>query len=701
MSSDPQVPWYQKARRRILVDMHIGDWDPQLLAKYSPKTMVENYKRAGVEYVMFYCQSHVGLCNWPTKSGKQHANLVGRDVVGEMVELLKGAGMASCAYYSTIFNNWAYGEHPEWRMSPGMERRYGLCCPNNEGYRQFCRQQLQELVGGYRFDGLYIDMTFWPYVCQCPSCRERYRQEHGSDIPQTINWFDKAWCTYQAARERWMDDFEHVITTHAKSIQPDIAVYHNFACAFNAWNSGVTFETAKNHDFLGGDFYGDPIEQVMAGKLLRNLTPNQPPEFQTSRCHTLGDHERTKSAARLQAQAVGTLMYGGAFMMIDAINPDGTINPAVYDRMRQANDLYARYQPFIGGQVVEDIAIYFSGESKMDFSNNGKPIAQPPYGPFPHIQAVRGFCRILTQAHLPFGVITRQRLKDLGRYKVVILPNILRMSRQEADAFRQYVAGGGRIYASRYTSLVETAGVLHKDFMLADVFGCRFGGLDAGRVAYFKMLRPELQECISPQRYLSHFPPPQPYEHDCLCLGTLALAGLTGGAAIANVVQPYSQTWGNANEREWVSIHSSPPWRETDTPGIVENTFGSGRCVYCAADIETVESEGNDRLLVHLVRSLAEGTLSFGAETYPAIQMSVFHQADRKRLLVCILNGQAMLPPVPAETVNFRVLLPKGVASAKVTSLPGGEPVESRVENGSVFAAARHVDLFAMLAVDY
>jgi hypothetical protein len=210
-----------------------------------------------------------------------------------------------------------------------------------------------------------------------------------------------------------------------------------------------------------------------------------------------------------------------------------------------------------------------------------------------------------------------------------------------------------------------------------------------------------LQECISPQRYLSHFPPPQPYEHDSLCLGTLALAGLTGGAAIANVVQPYSQTWGNANEREWVSIHSSPPWRETDTPAIVENKFGAGRCVYCAADIETVESEGNDRLLAHLIRSLADGPLSFGAETYPAIQMSVFHQADRKRLLVCLLNGQAVLPPVPAGTVNFRVALPKGAVAAKVVELPGGGAVESRVENGSVFAAAKNVELFAMLAVDY
>ena len=490
MPNAPQTPWYQKARRRILVDMHIGDWDPGFLAKYSSREMVENYKRAGADAVMFYCQSHVGLCNWPTKSGKQHANLAGRNLVAESVELLREAGIASCAYYSAIFNNWAFLEHPEWRMIPEPKGRYGMCCPDNEGYREFCRRQLNELVRGYGFDGLYIDMTYWESICQCPSCRDRFRMQHGGEIPQTINWFDKDWCALVSAREMWMDDFEAMLVSTVKAIRPDLPMYHNFATAFLPWVLGVSFERTRNHDFLGGDFYGDPIEQVLAGKLLRNITRNCPPEFQTSRCHTGGDHERTKSAARLQAQAAGMVLHGGAFMIIDAINPDGTINPPVYERMRGAFDLYARYQPFMGGEALEDVAVYFSGDSKMNFSHNGRSAVDAPRTPMPHHQAVRSWCRILTQAHLPFGVITRQHLADLSRYKVVILPNVLRMSREEVEAIRQYVAGGGSVYASRYTSLVQTQGVLHGDFMLADVFGCHYGGFDAGRRGLLQNAQP-------------------------------------------------------------------------------------------------------------------------------------------------------------------------------------------------------------------
>jgi hypothetical protein len=41
--------------------------------------------RAGVQALMFYCNSHVGLALWRTKLAKPHANLRGRDLFGEIV----------------------------------------------------------------------------------------------------------------------------------------------------------------------------------------------------------------------------------------------------------------------------------------------------------------------------------------------------------------------------------------------------------------------------------------------------------------------------------------------------------------------------------------------------------------------------------------------------------------------------------------
>ena len=64
--------WYEKRRRRILVDMHIPDWDPSFLSEVSPERYVELMLEANATAAMVYANSHVGLCYWPTNTGKMH-----------------------------------------------------------------------------------------------------------------------------------------------------------------------------------------------------------------------------------------------------------------------------------------------------------------------------------------------------------------------------------------------------------------------------------------------------------------------------------------------------------------------------------------------------------------------------------------------------------------------------------------------------
>ncbi|MCK5853353.1 hypothetical protein KAH27_10030, partial [bacterium] len=56
--------WYKKSWRRMLIDMHIPDWEKEFLAKYDPELIAQQYEHAGLQSVMFYCQAHTGICNW-------------------------------------------------------------------------------------------------------------------------------------------------------------------------------------------------------------------------------------------------------------------------------------------------------------------------------------------------------------------------------------------------------------------------------------------------------------------------------------------------------------------------------------------------------------------------------------------------------------------------------------------------------------
>ncbi len=507
--------WYQTRYRRMLVDMHIPDWDPAFLAHYDPQRMIDLYVQANLNAVMFYCQSHVGLCYWPTTTGKQHAGLNGRDIVGELLALLNEHDIAATAYYSLIFNNQAALDHPDWAIiSPkGYHKpgRYGHVCPNNPDYRAFALAQTEELVTGYDFDGFFFDMTFWPDICVCPHCRKRYLEETGRPIPLTIDWLSPEWCAFQAARERWIEEFAGMFTAQARLRNPDMPVYHNFATALIGWSPAVPFSSAQHHTFLGADFYGDRVEQLLACKTMLNLSEHRPIEFMTSACVTVANHVTLKPAAEMTLQAYAALLFSAAFLFIDAVNPDGTIEPEPFAEVGEIFEETSRYEPYLGGTSVEDIGVYFSDASRADFSKNGAPIGQATWGHGTHTQAVRGMCRLLQQAHLPFGVITRKQLPVLDRYKVVVLPDVSRMDAGEVEAIRAYVRGGGRVYASGMTSLTETQGVRRADFALADVFGCHFAAVDAGKTTYLKpatsrVIRPRLASEVRPARR-DHAPP--------------------------------------------------------------------------------------------------------------------------------------------------------------------------------------------------
>ena len=113
-----------------------------------------------------------------------HRNMKGRDFFGEMVQERKRYGLHAVAYYSLIFDNWAYEYHPDWRMDPDDDsipthpQRYGFACPNSP-YREHALACLRELAGNYDFDGIFLDMVFWPDVCYCAHCTERFRERRG------------------------------------------------------------------------------------------------------------------------------------------------------------------------------------------------------------------------------------------------------------------------------------------------------------------------------------------------------------------------------------------------------------------------------------------------------------------------------------------------------------------------------------------
>ena len=71
-----------------------------------------------------------------------------------------------------------------------------------------------------------------------------------------------------------------------------------------------------------------------------------------------------------------SITNGAAFGFIDAIDPIGTMNDKVYERMDKVYTEMEKFQPYIDPEItlVSDIALYASNECSIDERDNGKDL---------------------------------------------------------------------------------------------------------------------------------------------------------------------------------------------------------------------------------------------------------------------------------------------------------------------------------------
>lgn len=698
----PQERWAERSFRRVLIDTHIPDWDPNFLAKLNAPAVAEAVLRSGAQAAMVYFQSHVGLCNWPSAAGQMHRGIADKEYLTKLVATLHARDIPVCAYFSVHFDNWAYLAHPEWRfeqatrngMGPLPLERYGLCCSNNPGYRAYVRAQTEEIATAFAIDAIFFDMMWQPGICACRHCRVRFSAETGREWPDRLHWEDENWCAFHAARERWTAEWAHELRALVRSHDTRLDVYHNFAMGVANWSRAQGFESASAHDFLGGDFYGGRDEQLVVCKLMLNLSERRPIEFMTTVTSGLTEHETLKGQEELDLLAMAAVSHGAAFLGIAAFDPDGAINEASLDMLQRAFERMAPYEPYLGGAPLEEIGVYFSSASKVRFDENGTrldELATSGSSDYPHFHAVKGACRALQGAHLAFGVITRRQIDALARYKLIVLPNVVRMDEAECAALRAYVAAGGRLYASRLTSLVNAAGRRGGDFALSDLFGAHFAAEERGQSIYVEPTADIVGQAIAPQRRLAHL-----LDRN----GGAVRLKLGAGRALASLTLPTGHPErGRVEDHNWSSIHSSPPQEACSAPTLVRHRYGAGEVIFSAADIEA-RPGASSALFVALVRDLlgAEGA-RISCEAPPCVWMNAFEQDDRT--IVTLLNYQIEAPILPIDGVRVTMRAPPGRRVEKVTLAPAETPLGYELTAEGVRVEGLRLEMFAMLIVHY
>jgi hypothetical protein len=323
------------------------------------------------------------------------------------------------------------------------------------------------------------------------------------------------------------------------------------------------------------------------------------------------------------------------------------------------------------------VGVYFSLDSKMDFADNGKQVDAGGWR-IPHLEAALGAARILRENHIPFGVISRSNLRDTSPYQVIILPNVLMLSGEEAEEIRRFVADGGGLYASGGASPA----------LLGDVFGISLEGETKERVTYIAPTpkgRTLVMTGVDPSYPLALFQP------------QARARASNRDEVLATLTLPYTDP---ADGAKMASIHSDPPGVSTDYAAVVYRPYGKGRLMWVSAPLESTEPGPHRRVFAQMVRELASRPFSLEADAPGSVEVTLFHQPDKKRFIVNVVNEQEQLPPIPVSGVTVRVRTNERKA-VRVALLPDEEPLPFATKGEYVEVTVPELNVFHMLMVVY
>ena len=647
--------WHEKIYSRMLIDNHITDCDASYMKKFSPDNYVDMIKTAGVNSSMVYACDHNGNCYYPTKIGHVHAGVGDRDIFGETVKKLRASGVIPIAYYTILYHNDAARRIPDARMQDinKLERngRYRFVCPNSIEAEEFFKAQMAEILR-YDVDGIFIDMTFWPMVCQCRNCREKF----GKPIPQIIDWKNPEWVTFQRFREDSMAEFAARLTAFCRKTKPGVSVTHQFSPVLHGWFLGQSSGIASASDYASGDFYGGKLQQRLGVKVFSAYSKYQPCEFMTSRCVSLQDHTSTKSPDELFIHALTTLANSGAYFFIDAINPDGTLEKRFYDslgkvveKLEPYKQLIARHTPHLDAKT----GVYFSMSSCVDSSLDQVNLAsfsdKRTNMDFRHnavLDEVLGTGEVLNQMHIPYEIIT-DSTADISRFEAIIVNNAQYMTPEECEKLRKFVSGGGTLIATGKTSLRDRFGNTTGNFALSDVFGVSATGRESGRISYL---------AFEDEMILSDLPAP--------------LVNATGATVKGVVNLPDFPV---DDPERYASIHSNPPGKNSGYAGYTVNTYGKGKAVYIYSSFLTLRQYTQQSFAKNLLAEYLPEFVVYEENLPGSAEVTKLKSADGKTILTGIVNYQDELPNLPLYGVKITLKLDEGFVPASVRRASDGK----------------------------
>ena len=564
------LPWYgQDLVRGHLSWLHPTWTRPE--KDFDAKKWVDQFERAGFRSFVFYSRFHDGLCNWPSKFQELKPE---RDFVGEITAEAHRRQLRVILYYSTGPDEWAADRHPDWRcvrrdggvagpLAPGYTRwfKFPFCCPNSP-YKDYMRNQIDELLTNYHVDGFWLDVMQLPGVdpadpsgrhqgCFCKWCREKYSLATGGgslfDIDQTPaqrKWEADSWREFLVAVGELVHKKGGVRSiTYNGCGHPDIPYY---------WP-----ETQKHGDYLSIE--GFHFAQVEIGSICR-LARSAGKPFEVicvASGQTIGWTPKSSDLILLEAAVVTA--HGGTYCCAMDPTASGKIFDNQIDQVGAASAyLRARADWLKNTRPVYDAGVYHPSYLA--------PLPSVPDAPALSRISI-GWPDVLAQRNVPYAFLYPDA--DVSPFPLIVLDSSFPASDEMVERLTRYVQQGGNILAELTPSQLDSPAGRR---FLNEVLGVQLLGPTDYEAVYVGGLDASINTAMT--------------EMPTLVVGPSYFVKPGSAQPIAYFVYPIAP-W--SLSRMTFAFHNPPADEPSRAPAVTLNRYGKGLAMFVGCSLGGTE----------------------------------------------------------------------------------------------------------------
>lgn len=429
--------------RQVHLDFHTSEHIEDIGKKFDKKQFQTALKKGHINSITLFSKCHHGWAYHPSKANEIHPHL-DFDLLGAQIQAAHEIGVKTPIYLSAGLDEKMTHRHPEWLVRNLDESTTWAKDFTEPGYHKMCMsspyldylvKQIEEVCKNYDADGIFLDIA-GVQPCYCQNCIAK-REELGLNPYDENDVLKHAETVYKRYAEK--------TRAAVDKYKPNLPLFHNGGHIRQGRRDLVNYNTHLELESLPTGGWGYDHFPFSA-RYCQGLGVDY--LGMTGKFHgSWGEFGGFKHPNALRFEVALAAANGAKCSVGDQLSPSGEMDMVTYDLIGSAySELEEKEEWLDNVESVADIAI-ISPEAYVGDLSTGQMTKVDDSG--------SGVCRIMLEGKYLFDVIDFE--SDLSKYKVIILPDVIRADTDFAKRLREFCDCGGKVLATGKSALYENS----------------------------------------------------------------------------------------------------------------------------------------------------------------------------------------------------------------------------------------------------